>query len=256
MSKTYYDIQRVFRRTNTAIARLESVTRSPIYADFSEALSGLSTIRSYGLQQKFAEKLEVAVDTNTVPLILQSQAGYWLGIRLDAMGALCTFFVAFFAVACDTFLGRYVGSNFISPGYLALGLNYSFSLTAALKYCIRISAQLEAQMNSIERVKFYSEEIEQESEVVVARIETTLGHISSGVSAGSEPSIDSRNGTVVPDNWPVKGEIEAQNITMRYREGPLVLKGLSFQVSAGEKIGVAGRTGWELSLIRLRCVWY
>jgi ABC-type branched-subunit amino acid transport system ATPase component len=33
------------------------------------------------------------------------------------------------------------------------------------------------------------------------------------------------------------------NVQMRYRDGPLVLKGLSFSVKGGEKIGVAGRTG-------------
>jgi ABC-type multidrug transport system fused ATPase/permease subunit len=233
----YYDIQKIFRRTNTAVTRLESVTRSPIYADFSETLSGLSSIRAYGLQHQFADKLEKAVDCNTVPLILSSQAGYWLGIRLDAMGALVTFFVAFFAVACDTFLSPYVGRDFISPGYLALGLNYSFSLTAALKYCIRIMAQLEAQMNSIERVKYYSEEVEQEKGVSVASNASGSFAIEPSPT-GSDPV------TVVPDAWPIRGEIVAEDLSMRYREGPLVLKGLSFHVDAGEKVGVAGRTGY------------
>jgi hypothetical protein len=84
---------------------------------------------------------------HTAPTILQSEAGWWLGIRLDVMGAMITFFVAALAVSCDTFLGRYIGDNFISPGYLALGLNYSFLLTGSLKFLIRSSAMLEAQMN-------------------------------------------------------------------------------------------------------------
>ena len=237
----YYDIQKLFRKTNTAMARLESVTRSPIYADFSEALSGLSTIRAYDQQLAFAQKLEHAVDTNTVPLILQSQVGYWLGIRLDTMGALVTFFVAFFAVACDTFLAPYVGSDFISPGYLALGLNYSFALTASLKYCIRIMAQLEAQMNSIERVKYYAEEVEQEQDTLVGS-----GHVGT-IAATHSTDGDGDGGRggalLIPDGWPMTGEIEADNISMRYRDGPLVLKGLSFRVMQAEKIGVAGRTG-------------
>jgi ABC-type multidrug transport system fused ATPase/permease subunit len=135
------------------------------------------------------------------------------------MGALITFFVAALAVSCDTFLGRYIGDNFISPGYLALGLNYSFLLTGSLKFLIRSSAMLEAQMNSVERVKFYSEQIEQE--------------LSEGDGSG----------VVVPNTWPERGRVEGRGIQMRYRDGPLVLKGLSVIINAGEKIGVAGRTG-------------
>ena len=46
----YYRIQRFFRNTNTAIARLESVSRSPIYSDFSQALNGVSSLRAYNAQ--------------------------------------------------------------------------------------------------------------------------------------------------------------------------------------------------------------
>lgn len=218
LSVLYYDIQKVFRKTNTTIARLESVTRSPIYADFSEILGGLGTIRAFKEENVFIAKLEAAVDKNTVPLMLQSQAGYWLGIRLDAMGSLITFFVAFLAVGCDTFLSEYVGDNFISAGYLALGLTYSFSLTASLKFCIRVAAQLEAQMNSVERVKNYSENVDQEEETVGEAAE-------------------------LPPGWPTVGAIEGRDVEMRYRDGPLVLKGLNFSIEEGQKVGVAGRTG-------------
>lgn len=218
LSFLYYDIQKTFRKTNTTIARIESITRSPIYADFSEILGGLGTIRAFKEERMFIKKLETAVNRNTVPLMLQTQAGYWLGIRLDAMGAVITFFVAFLAVACDTFLSDLLGNNFISAGYLALGLTYSFSLTASLKFCIRSSAQLEAQMNSVERVKHYSENVDQE--------EDTVG----------PPA-------VLPPGWPLEGKVEGRDVEMRYRDGPLVLKGLSFDISKGQKVGVAGRTG-------------
>ena len=36
---------------------------------------------------------------------------------------------------------------------------------------------------------------------------------------------------------------------MRYRDGPLVLKGLSFTIQPGEKIGIVGRTGSMMTLI-------
>ena len=37
----YNKIQISFRKTNTAIARLEAISRSPIYAYFSETLNGV-----------------------------------------------------------------------------------------------------------------------------------------------------------------------------------------------------------------------
>jgi len=48
----------------------------------------------------------------------------------------------------------------------------------------------------------------------------------------------------VEPSWPSKGEIVVSNLEMKYREDtPMVLKGISFHIQGGEKIGVAGRTG-------------
>jgi ATP-binding cassette subfamily C (CFTR/MRP) protein 1 len=47
-----------------------------------------------------------------------------------------------------------------------------------------------------------------------------------------------------PDDWPTAGAIEFENVQLRYRpELPLVLKGISFKVRPGEKVGIIGRTG-------------
>lgn len=44
-------------------------------------------------------------------------------------------------------------------------------------------------------------------------------------------------------SWP-KGEIELRNVSARYRPNlPLVLKGVSLHIQAGERVGVCGRTG-------------
>lgn len=47
-----------------------------------------------------------------------------------------------------------------------------------------------------------------------------------------------------PESWPEKGQVEFKEVELAYREGlPLVLKGVSFTVNPGEKIGIVGRTG-------------
>jgi ABC-type multidrug transport system fused ATPase/permease subunit len=72
-------------------------------------------------------------------------------------------------------------------------------------------------MNSTERIHHYGTQLEEEAPL--------------------------RMGDVRP-TWPEHGEIVFDNVEMRYRDGlPLVLKGLSMHVRAGERIGVVGRTG-------------
>jgi ABC-type uncharacterized transport system ATPase subunit len=61
-----------------------------------------------------------------------------------------------------------------------------------------------------------------------------------------------------PREWPTRGVIELQGLEMRYRpELETVLKGLNLTVGAGEKVGIAGRTGAgksSLVLVLLRIV--
>ncbi|KIH59278.1 ABC transporter, ATP-binding protein [Ancylostoma duodenale] len=55
-----------------------------------------------------------------------------------------------------------------------------------------------------------------------------------------------------PAGWPSKGEVDISGYSTRYRPGlDLVLKGLSVHISAGEKVGVVGRTGAGKSSLTL-----
>ena len=44
--------------------------------------------------------------------------------------------------------------------------------------------------------------------------------------------------------WPTHGAVTFKDVELRYRDDlPLVLKGISFSINAGEKVGIIGRTG-------------
>ena len=44
--------------------------------------------------------------------------------------------------------------------------------------------------------------------------------------------------------WPNRGELKFNDYQVRYRDNlELVLKGATFEIAAGEKIGIVGRTG-------------
>ncbi|KAK5002395.1 ATP-binding cassette glutathione S-conjugate transporter ycf1, partial [Cryomyces antarcticus] len=60
----YLYIQRYYLRTSRELKRLDSTSRSPVYAHFQESLSGISTIRAYRQQKRFAMENEWRVDFN------------------------------------------------------------------------------------------------------------------------------------------------------------------------------------------------
>lgn len=208
----YYLIQKWFRKTSTELQRINSIANSPIFADFSQTLSGTSTIRAYGEEARFFNQCKASFDNMNTSYILVQLTNYWLGLRLDVLGGLMGAFIGGMAVATSS-------SGFISASYLGLALSYSIEVTNFLKFGVRMIATIEAQMNSVERVLYYSNNIDSEAPDFVP---------------DNDPS---------PGTWPLKGEIELKNASMRYRDGPMVLKNISLRVRAGEKVGVCGRTG-------------
>ena len=47
---------------------------SPIYADFSQALAGLNSIRAYDVSKDFITKLQLRVDYNSVAFVMNNLA--------------------------------------------------------------------------------------------------------------------------------------------------------------------------------------
>ena len=94
----YVVAQRYYIRTSRELSRLESTSRSPIYALFSETLDGLSTIRAYKAQKRLIEKNNRLLDNNVKSYYLNFSANCWLAVRLELAGTLIVTFAALFAV--------------------------------------------------------------------------------------------------------------------------------------------------------------
>lgn len=106
----------------------------------------------------------------------------------------------------------------ISAARLGVVLTYSLAAASVFSVLVQMFAQLEQEMNNVERVQYYND-----LEVEADRILPT----------------DPPKGT-----WPTKGEVKFNNVELKYRaELPLVLKGLNFTIRSGEKVGIIGRTG-------------
>ena len=59
-----HPVCRYYRRSYVELQRNDATTRSPVDAHFSETLTGVETVRAYGLQKKFTTKSDDQIDFN------------------------------------------------------------------------------------------------------------------------------------------------------------------------------------------------
>ncbi|EFA79345.1 hypothetical protein PPL_07763 [Heterostelium album PN500] len=82
----YYLLQNFYRHSSRELQRLVSISRSPIFAHFSETLNGVSTIRAYKCEGANTQTNMKYLDTNNSSYLLLQACMQWLGLRLDLLG--------------------------------------------------------------------------------------------------------------------------------------------------------------------------
>lgn len=197
----YYYIQKFYVPTSRQLKRLESVSRSPIYAHFSETLAGVASIRAYRREADFIHENEVKVDTNLEAYYPSICSNRWLALRLEFLGNCIIFFAALFAV---------IQRGSINGGVVGLSLSYAMSVTQTLNWMVRMSSQLETDIVGVERAEEYC-------------------------------TLDMEQPPILPKRptktWPEQGEIAFDRYSVRYRETlDLVLRGITANVKASEKV--------------------
>ncbi|KAI0128475.1 P-loop containing nucleoside triphosphate hydrolase protein [Xylariales sp. AK1849] len=220
LSATYYWIQRYYLRSSRELKRLDSVSRSPIYAHFQESLGGISTIRAYRQQDRFELENEWRVDSNLRAYYPSISANRWLAIRLEFIGAIIILAAAGFAIISVT------NHSGLSAGMVGLAMSYALQITTSLNWIVRQTVEVETNIVSVERVLEY------------ARLPSEA------------PEIIHKHRP--PVAWPANGAVQFHNLSTRYRPGlDLVLKNISLDIKSHEKIGVVGRTGAGKSSLTL-----
>uniref|UniRef100_A0A3Q3KQC8 ATP-binding cassette, sub-family C (CFTR/MRP), member 3 n=1 Tax=Monopterus albus TaxID=43700 RepID=A0A3Q3KQC8_MONAL len=218
----YVFVQRFYVATSRQLKRLESVSRSPIYSHFSETITGSSVIRAYGRHAVFVLMSDMKVDENQKSYYPGIVSNRWLGVRIEFVGNCIVLFAALFAV---------IGKETLNPGLVGLSVSYALQVTMSLNWMVRMTSDLESNIVAVERVKEYSE-----------------------TKTEAPWEVEDKK---PPPEWPMGGNVDFQNYSVRYREGlDLVLKNLTLSVKGGEKIGIVGRTGagkssMTLCLLRL-----
>lgn len=145
-------------------------------------------------------------------------------MRLDFLANLL---VLGMVICCwiSTYLNGFLGIALIAVGLRAttdpsktgVVLTYTLAITNTLTELIATYAKTEQELNAVERLANY------------------------GNLRGEAPPTTTDD----PDpSWPKNGTISFKGVSMAYRPGlPKVLHNISFEVKAGEKVGIVGRTG-------------
>lgn len=202
----YFVAQGYYRPAAREGQRLDSITRSPIFAQFSESLVGAAVIRAFRAGPRFEKLLLRNLETNSRTFYTIVAANRWLGTRIETLGACVVGSAAFAAVASH---------QSTHLGFTGLAVTYALAITGAMNWAIRMFSQLESNMSSVERVGYYSN-------LAAERWE----------------------GTEAQADWPAQGAICFENLELKYRpELPGVISNLNASIAPGEKIGVVGRTG-------------
>ncbi|CAM0902867.1 unnamed protein product [Alopecurus aequalis] len=210
----FYAAYLYYQATSREVKRMDSITRSPVYAQFSEALNGLSTIRAYKAYDRMSNINGKSMDNNIRFTLVNMSSNRWLAIRLETLGGIMIWFTATFAVMQN----QRAENQQAFASTMGLLLTYTLNITNLLTAVLRLASLAENSMNAVERVGTYIE-----------------------LPSEAPPVIEDNR---PPPGWPSSGVIKFEDVVLRYRpELPPVLHGISFIINGSEKVGIVGRTG-------------
>ncbi|KAI9682032.1 MAG: hypothetical protein M1817_000086 [Caeruleum heppii] len=195
------------------VKRLESNAKSPMFEQYGSALTGLMTIRAFDKTDVYIERMFSRIDDHARTFWHLWLFNRWMGFRMAMVGAVFATLVAAIVVSIKG----------ISASLAGFALSFALEYTTAVIWSVRRYANMELNMNSTERIVEYS------------RIE-----------------IEDQGGANAPAAWPQEGRLTVDDLMVGYADDlPPVLKGLSFQVEANQRVGVVGRTGAGKSSLTL-----
>ncbi|KAE8605948.1 hypothetical protein XENTR_v10010526 [Xenopus tropicalis] len=207
-----YFIQKYFRVASRDLQQLEDSTQLPLLSHFAETVEGLTTIRAFRYEPRFRQKLLEHTDSNNIASLFLTAANRWLEVRMEYIGA-CVVLIA--AVASITNSLHYN----LSSGLVGLGLTYALMVSNYLNWMVRNLSDMEIQLGAVKRI----------NGLLKTEPENYKGLLSP---------------TQIPPNWPENGEIQIQNLSVRYDSSlKPVLKHVNAHITPGQKIGICGRTG-------------
>jgi ATP-binding cassette, subfamily C (CFTR/MRP), member 1 len=203
----YVYLVRVFVLTSAPLKVIKGTAQSSAIAQTSETLGGLAVVRTFRQEERFV--LQNIDFQSRVAVTTHSLANLslWLAYRVDFIGALLVLICALLAVLSDDLESSVAG----------LIVSNSFQLLLFFSIMSRTFGDVQDNMGAMERARIMTDREEEQ-----------------------EP----KENIELPGQWPVRGKIVFDGVVMPYLPGKEpALKGVTFQIHDGVKIGVVGRTG-------------
>ncbi|KAG1681714.1 putative multidrug resistance-associated protein lethal(2)03659 [Nymphon striatum] len=202
-------VAKIYTKTYTVLKRAENITKSPVFTHVSMTLDGLSTIRAYGALDRFRMQFHNLQDLNMASYYMYFSIQRWFCVYSEFIGSLMIFCITITPVLFHTALSA------SSIGFIISQLVH---VTGAIQMRIITSLTLQSRFTSVERVLEYG-------------------------AIHSEADRECAEEDTPPDNWPHRGSIFANNVSLAYDKNTCVLKDICFSINGGQKVGVIGRTG-------------
>ncbi|KAK8591644.1 hypothetical protein V6N13_031680 [Hibiscus sabdariffa] len=170
--------QRYYISSARELSRLIGICNAPVIQNFSETISGASTIRSFDQESRFQKKNMILMDAYSRPLFHVFSAMEWLCFRLDMLSSITFAFSLFFLIS--------IPQGIIDPAIAGLAVTYGLNLNMLQAWVVWTICIIENIIISVERILQYS-------------------------SISSEPALVIE--TNRPDrSWPFRGEVHIHDL--------------------------------------------
>lgn len=159
----------------------------PINSTYNMVINGLVTLRSYRKFDFFRINFVEAIEKSANSTFCYVASNRWIGLRLEL---LCNIFGITTAILCFA-----LKNNFENKEVLTFSLQIILDIVFLFSISVRMYAECQNMMTSSQRIYSYTQ-LESEDEIV-------------------KPS----DKALTDSNWPTKGDITFERVSMKYREG-------------------------------------
>lgn len=125
----YYRIGIAYLETGRDLQRMESTSRSPVFAYFGELLDGVATVRAFSAEKWFLQTLCSKIDLTLRMRYMFWIQNRWMQLRFDCLGTFGILITCILAISSD--------SSSVS-GWAALAITSAMSFTSSTYWACRV----------------------------------------------------------------------------------------------------------------------